>query len=512
MRVFFSKKFLLCLVCALFLANASLALQIYSINVFSYLHNLYISLPNITVKKPACKDCNIILISIDTLGASHLPCYGYSRNTSPNLCKFGQENIIVKDMSANSSYTLASHTSMFTGLYPRQHGVNIPNVDWLSKKSPFLPEELKKNGYEVYFCMTTSDPHLPIDKVYNRGIDKIYETYRLEHWNACLKKLESNNKKGRKTFIFLHTYRVHSPYLASQKDITNAKLNTRKVSSIPETTENYILMKYDDGFFPFFIQKLDEDLANQFWGKNNPTENKYKNMSMRVKKMKTKSEMLGFLDSEQNEYIINEYLGAYYSYKSSLLSKNQVGRLSDIYDLAITETDSFLGKVFHTLHNTKAWTNTVIAITSDHGEEFMEHGKVVGHGANLYNTTTRVPLIMRVPGIKKTSVTVPAESVDIFPTLLGIVGIKNALKLSGSNIFGIKKGILKADLFYHDYHERTIRDGDWKLIIRKEGSIYSPRELYDVATDINEVNNRIFEKRTVTNNLLKTFREDDLNN
>lgn len=512
MRVFSSKKILIGIICAFFLTTVYLSLQINDINPLSYLYRLYISLPNLIANKPTCANCNIILISIDTLGANHLPCYGYNRNTSPNLCKFGQENILVQDMSANSSYTLASHASLFTGLYPNKHGVNIPNVDWLNKKIPFLPEELKKNGYETYFCMTSTDPHLPIDKVYNRGIDKIYETYKLEDWDVCLKKLESNNKKNKKTFIFLHTYRVHSPYLASPQQIKDAKLNTQTIPSIPEVMEEYISMKYEEGFFHFFIQKLEEDLTNKFWGENSTAADHYKNMHVRVKQMKTKSEMLNFLNDEKNEYIINEYLGAYYSYKSSLLSKNQISRLSDIYDLAIMETDSYLGKIFHALYNTKEWTNTVIAITSDHGEEFMEHGNVVGHGANLYSTTTRVPLIMRVPGTKKRNVTVPAESIDIFPTLLGIVGIKNTLRLPGSDIFGIKSGVLKADLLYNDYHERTVRDNDWRLIIRKEGSVYSARELYNVSTDVNEMNNRIFEKRTIINNLLKIFREGELTN
>lgn len=509
---FFLKKrnLLVPTILILLLLNIYVMLKIQNINIYTFIQNGYFSFSNLVSKKPTCKNCNIILISIDTLGANHLPCYGYARNTSPNLCKFGEENIFVKDMSANSSYTLASHTSLFTGLYPHEHGVNIPNVDRLNKNISFLPEELKKNGYETYFCMTTSDPHLPIDKVYNRGIDQIYETYKLEHWDTCLKKLELNNKENKKTFIFLHTYRVHAPYLTSPESTYNSRFYSQKIPSIPETEEEYFSMKYDEDYFRFFIQKLEEDLTNKYWGENNATVDNYTNVLTHIKGIKTKSERYRFINDIQNEYIIHEYLGAYYFYKINLPSKKEINRLSDIYDIAIMEVDSFLGKMLNSLRKSNLWNNTIIAITSDHGEEFMEHDKVVGHGANLYNTTTRVPLIMRVPNIQKRNVVMPAESVDIFPTLLDIVGIKDTLKLSGSNIFGIKNKIQKGDLFYNNYYIRTIRDGNWKLIIKKENSTYSARELYNVSIDPDEKNNRIFENRTEANRLLQIFRDNQL--
>lgn len=505
----FQRKILIGSVLAFFLVNAYVMLNINGINIVASIQNAYFSFSNIISKKPTCKDCNIILISLDTLGANHLPCYGHTRNTSPNLCKFGQDNILVQDMSANSSYTLSSHVSIFTGLYPREHEVNIPNVDRLDKKIPLLPQELKKNGYETYFCMTTLDPHLPIDKVYNRGIDRIYETFELEGWDHCLSKLKENNKKNKKTFIFLHIYKVHAPYLVSSKRVDLSKLETTKIPEIPETIEDLMMMKYEDEFFPFFIKKLDEDLRNEFWGNDKKTVEHYTNMLSLLKKLTSQKEKYSFLDDIHNKYIVDEYLGAFYFYKTNLLPSRQVKRLSDIYDIAITELDASLGKILDSLSENTLWNNTVIAITSDHGEEFMEHEKVVGHGANLYNTTTKVPLIMRVPNIHKRRVTVPAESVDIFPTLLDIVGIKNTLSFSGSNIFGVKNGIQKSDLFYNDYYVRTIRDKDWKLIIKKESRSYSARELYNISIDPDEKNNLIFKNPSKVNALLRIFRDNE---
>lgn len=437
--------------------------------------------------KPSCKGCNIILISVDTLAANHLPCYGHTRNTSPNMCKFGQENIFVEDMSANSSYTLPSHVSIFTSLYPHEHKVNVPNVDILSKKIPFLPEELKKHGYETYFCMTTVDPQLPIDKVYNRGIDKIYED-----WDTCLHKLKMNNKNNKKTFVFLHTYRVHSPYLIEESNDYLPKLTSKKIPSIPETYGDLIAMKYEDDFFHYFIKKLGEDLRDGFWGTDQKTINYYSNLLTATKKATTIKDKLILLDDPANDHAVFDYLYSYYSYKSNLLSKKQVQRLSDIYDIAIMEFDVYLGNLLDKLHKSELWNNTVIMITSDHGEEFMEHERVVGHGANLYGTTTKVPFMVHVPNTPSKRITKPVESVDIFPTLLDIVGIKNTLSLSGLSIFDSKKGIQKADFYYDEYYVRSARDEDWKLII-KRGENHTRNELFNLSTDPSEKDNLIFE-------------------
>jgi len=78
------------------------------------------------INQPYCKGCNVILISLDTLSANHLPCYGYERNTAPNLCKFGRENIMFKNAFSNAPWTLPSNVSIFTGLL--QVNIKLPNL------------------------------------------------------------------------------------------------------------------------------------------------------------------------------------------------------------------------------------------------------------------------------------------------------------------------------------------------------------------------------------------------
>lgn len=453
--------------------------------------------------KPTCKDCNIILISVDTLGANHLPCYGYGRNTSPALCKFAQENILAKNMFSNSSFTLPSHVSIFTGLYPMKHRVNIPNVDSLDKNIPLLPEILKKDGYETYFCMTDTDPHLPINAVYNRGIDKIYKTSELINWSACIKKLIANNKKNKKTFIFLHTYNVHAPYIPKKHIQDSRFLTHQKIPTIPENMDAYLAMKYNEDFFSFLRDRLQKDISDGYWG--NKTK-KYESYLTTIKAARSKKDKLAFLNNGRNIDLINEYLGTYYIYKTNSIEKQQVGRLIDLYDTTIFELDNYLGSLFTRIKDGGLWNNTVIAITSDHGEEFMEHQNVVGHGANLYDTVTKVPLIMRIPGINKRAINKITESVDIFPTLIEVVGIKNNLKFQGADIFNTRqKEYVMSDLIYPDWVIRSSRNTDWKLYVKQEKKSIVPYALYHIRKDTDENRNLIYRSIPEADRLLTPF-------
>lgn len=464
--------------------------------------SVFISLPN---TKPSCRDCNIILISVDTLGANHLPCYGYVRNTSPNLCAFGKENIIAQNMFANSSFTLPSHVSLFTGLYPMTHNVNVPHMDSLNKNIPLLPEVLKKNGYETYFCMTKTDPHLPIQAVYNRGIDGIYQTSELINWNTCLKKLIANNKIGKKTFIFLHTYHVHAPYIPKMQIKQLQFLTHEKIPSIPETMDQYFAMKYNDDFFPFFIDRLQKDIEGGHWGNKTKT---YERVLRSLNTIHSENERLRFLNNTKNSDVINEYLGTYYTQKTSTLKKQQVGRLADLYDTTILELDTYLGSVLNRIKENNLWNNTIITITSDHGEEFMEHERVVGHGANLYDTTTKVPLIMRIPGIRSKTIDRITESTDIFPTLLSVAGIKNTVRTQGLDIFNSsQKKYAMSDLIYPDWVIRSNRDSQWKLYIKQEKKEIVPYALYNTSKDKDEYKNLIYQPVPAATELLIPFIE-----
>ena len=98
---------------------------------------------------------NIILMVLDTVGAKHLSLYGYQRTTTPNLEKIAQESILYSRCFAPACWTVPSHASLFTGLYPSQHGA-FESRFLLRDNLPHMVPTLKTIGYSTIGISTNS--------------------------------------------------------------------------------------------------------------------------------------------------------------------------------------------------------------------------------------------------------------------------------------------------------------------------------------------------------------------
>ncbi len=480
-----------------------------SVIIFSVKIVDYPSLGNLLVSKiggkPVCKDCNVILISLDTLSANHLPCYGYARNTAPNLCKFGKENTLFTNMFSNANYTLPSHVSIFTGLYPNKHKVDREYEDRLSLKIPFLPEMLQKNGYKTLFYMILTATHLPIDKVYNRGINQLVEGDNPPDWKGGLEALSQNNSKGKKTFLFLHTYWVHEPYVLEKKE---RQLYVKKLDSdiYPKTWEEV------NNCTPAFLRFLKEALKNDLLGgKFNGDENIYSihlDIYEQLSALFDGKNELRFCNLYKENWYLYSYYSGYIHSKSSTADSKTINYIVDLYDSKIVELDEYLKDVFAYVQNSDLKKNTIIIVTTDHGEEFMEHG-ALGHGINLYDTSLKVPLMMYIPGQKKREISQFAQSVDIVPTLLGLLKLKNPYKLSGvdlfiNNIFNASRYAVAQHNIYNDSTNiAVIRDSEWKLFYKFKDNKPVAIRLFNYKKDPQEKNNVMFKQNAVVSRLLK---------
>ena len=98
----------------------------------------------------ACPECNVIVISIDSLRAGHLGAYGYERATSPILDEIANESIVFENAISQSAWSVPSHASMFTGAPPREHGLVLSSTPGkLSKSYDTLAEQLQARGYKT---------------------------------------------------------------------------------------------------------------------------------------------------------------------------------------------------------------------------------------------------------------------------------------------------------------------------------------------------------------------------
>jgi arylsulfatase A-like enzyme len=100
-----------------------------------------------------------------------------------------------------------------------------------------------------------------------------------------------------------------------------------------------------------------------------------------------------------------------------------VQHLRDLYDSEVYYWDRCLGELVAGLRERGLLDQTVLVITADHGEEFLEHG-MFQHGQQLYQETVQVPLLIRVPGVPAAAVTRPVQSLDLKPTVLSLLGLQ----------------------------------------------------------------------------------------
>ncbi len=457
--------------------------------------------------KPLCAHCNIILVSLDTLSANHIPCYGYYRDTMPNLCLLAKNSIFFSHMYSNATWTLPSHVSIFTGLYPYTHGV-IDQSDYLDHRIPFLPQILKDNGYATLFLMDLNDNTMPIDSVYNRGIDEFYNEYTIS-WDSALADFKKNIENGKKTFLFLHTYDVHAPYLINDRPFLYAKT---VVSSIPTKRSQLGVMTND--VINFLIQQVPDDVQ-----KHNLGAGEAKVLSALVDELKKYPGDYVKMRSIIQKAIMEDPtdtrpISAYYAYsilyKEHIDTKDStaVGFLRALYDQRIYEMDTErIAHLLSFLQDKTIRDNTIVIITADHGEEFMEHGQI--EHATTYDSNIRIPLVMYIPNTAKRTIDGNVQSVDLLPTILDIIGVKTHNTYQGLSLVPAIGGaalpdrILVAD---GDVElNRTLRRGDWKLFLYPKDNQWLPVELYNIQKDPGEQNNVLFSHLDIANSILKDY-------
>ena len=125
---------------------------------------------------------NVILISIDTLRADHLGCYGYSKNTTPNIDRFSKDTVLFAQTIAQAPSTTPSHASIFTGTYPMYHGVRDNGGYYLEPDQITLAEILKEQGYRTgaFVSAFVLDSRWGLDQGFDRYFDD-FDFSKFEH-------------------------------------------------------------------------------------------------------------------------------------------------------------------------------------------------------------------------------------------------------------------------------------------------------------------------------------------
>lgn len=157
-------------------------------------------------------DCNVVLVSIDTLRADHLGLHGYARDTSPNLDRLGREAVVFENAISQSAWTTPAHASMMTGLHPHEHGlVYYSRPGSLPDAIPTLAERLAARGYRT--VSFNGGGYVSADFGLAAGFE-IYGGTRFFRPNVDAARRWLEDHGSERFFLFLHAYDVHRPYVA----------------------------------------------------------------------------------------------------------------------------------------------------------------------------------------------------------------------------------------------------------------------------------------------------------
>jgi arylsulfatase A-like enzyme len=173
-------------------------------------------------------------------------------------------------------------------------------------------------------------------------------------------------------------------------------------------------------------------------------------------------------------------------------TKQELSYLRELYDAQIRYWDAQLATLLEGLSAAGVGEQTVLVITSDHGEEFLEHGGL-GHGNHLYDELVRVPLVMVGPNVGTARVAQQAQGIDIYPTVAGILGSRVPPGLPGRNLLADRSSRAAVS----ENRCGMLPDGTWTEVVSLRTPVWklvhAPAmdsfELYDLNRDPGERNN-----------------------
>ena len=382
----------------------------------------------------------VILISIDTLGAKHTSVYGYERQTTPGLERFAADAVVFEQAVTAQSWTLTAHVSLLTSLYPDTHRVSFERA--LAQEHPLLPELLGREGYVTLGLV--NNPYLNPAVGYGRAFD----LYNFDHEHA--------DERQR-----------------------------RIKRSVEESHQ--ILERWIDGGLPrpfFLLYHLID--AHADW-RDMPYEAPAPFADR-------------FVPPELRDVRLSHSQGARASITRQIingtvnLSARECAWAEALYDGGVAYTDHHLGRFFDLLRSYDLYDDALIVVTSDHGEEFLEHGRMFH--TQGYEECVKVPLLIKFPRNKFAGRRVPNQVhlIDVMPTILDVIGLSSPEHAEGHSLLPVIEGQSHPESIVFAKGENysmtpddvyVARSERWKLIWRMASD---RTELYDLKNDPGEQN------------------------
>jgi arylsulfatase A-like enzyme len=386
-------------------------------------------LPEEPPARPRDGRLNIVLVVMDSLRRDHLGIHSSRNSTSPHIDAMAKTALVFDHAYSPVNWTAPSMASIFTGTHQSVHGVThrlteSRALSVLDSKFTTLAETLQQAGYAT--AAFSSQAWILPQTGFAQGFDRFVTVSSIKDIHeaervigAGTSWMEAHQKNL--FFVYLHVLNPHSPY-------TPPPPFDRSFwqSPVPAQMQPLLGLGIDEHWSfltglarPAGVQPVEEDVL---W-------------------------------------------------------------LQSQYDGEILYVDWLLGQLFRKLDDWQLTEQTLVVLTSDHGEHFGEHG-IFGHARHVYNPVLAVPLILSNPKLfsRQKRISEPVQSIDLYPTLVEVADASRPPQLQGHSLLsGELDGVAYSEGAVHSHYK--LQDARWSFIEAADGTV----SLYDRAADPEEL-------------------------
>ncbi len=372
---------------------------------------------------------NVVVLTIDTLRANKLRPYNRrSRVRTPAFDRFASEGVVFERAQTPENWTKPAVASILTSLFPATHGAKN-DASRLPHSALTLGEVYQSHGYRTASFLA--------------------------------------NGYVSRAFGFDQGWTHYTNYIRERRNTNASNVFGEAATWIEEHVDDH----EDEGFF-VYIQTIDPhvpyDPPDEF---------------LRMYDARTGYE--GQVQNRRTHLLLEE---AKRRPPRVTFDESDVQRLEALHDGEISYHDRHFGGFLDKMRELGLMENTIFVVTSDHGEEFNEHGSW-GHGHSIFQELLHVPLVVRWPGVAAPGTRVPhvVSTMGIAPTVLEATGHEVPAVFEGRSLTGFLRGAPEPGpwVAFSDFQEnrRVIRGMDWKLVLRSSLTYV----LFDLANDPGEL-------------------------
>lgn len=367
---------------------------------------------------------NVLLISIDMLRADHLSCYGYERNTTPTIDALAAEGVRFARHISSAPWTLPAHAAMFSSLPDSVHGCVDGTDNALPEGIVTLAERFQTAGYGTggFFAGPYLHPAF--------GLGQGFDEYRF-----CVPDLAAS-MDGQSVGEWAGDPAAHR---RSHHGVTNPGVVDAASAWLQEHGQEpfFLFVHLWDAHFDFVPPK--------------PFDARFGDPSYE-----------GFVDGR--EFFFDERI-------NRTMAEKDLHQLVALYDGEIMWCDAHVKRLLELLDDLELADDTIVAVTSDHGTEFFDHGGK-GHRRTLYGEAIEIPLVIRAPGQLPAGVVVEdlSRMVDLGPTLMELSGLPPCNGVVGVSLASLATGEGSApraalsELLADQNRMRSVISGSGKLV------------------------------------------------